>query len=48
MMTKWDTIQADVADAYIHLDEIQEEESDSLYFEDLENVTLDDLFGELA
>lgn len=21
MMTKWDTIQADVADAYVHLDE---------------------------
>jgi hypothetical protein len=26
MMTKWDTIQADVADAYIHLDEEYENE----------------------
>ena len=24
MMTKWDTIQADVSDAYIHLDEEEE------------------------
>ena len=23
MMTKWDTIQADIADAYIHLDELE-------------------------
>jgi hypothetical protein len=24
MMTKWDTIQADVADAYRHLDDVEE------------------------
>ena len=23
MMTKWDTIQADIADAYVHLDELE-------------------------
>ncbi len=28
MMTKWDTIQADVADAYVYLDEQDEQEQD--------------------
>lgn len=28
MMTKWDTIQADVADAYVYLDEEQEQDDD--------------------
>ncbi len=28
MMTKWDTIQADVADAYRHLDDVDELEQE--------------------
>ncbi len=28
MMTKWDTIQADVADAYRHLDDVEEIEQE--------------------
>jgi hypothetical protein len=28
MMTKWDTIQADVADAYRHLDDVEEIENE--------------------
>lgn len=35
MMTKWDTIQADVADAYRHLDDVDElenEETEEEYF----------------
>lgn len=28
MMSKWDTIQADVADAYVYLDEQDEQEQD--------------------
>jgi hypothetical protein len=35
MMSKWDTIQADVADAYAHLDEedvIEDEEGDIFGF----------------
>ena len=28
MMTKWDTIQADVADQYAHLDEVEDVEQD--------------------
>ena len=28
MMTKWDTIQADVADAYRHLDDVDEVEQE--------------------
>ena len=35
MMTKWDTIQADVADAYAHLDdelELENEETEEEYF----------------
>ena len=27
-MTKWDTIQADVADQYAHLDELDDEQED--------------------
>lgn len=44
MMTKWDTIQADVADMYIGVEEkLQWEEamSDSDYFVDDEELTLD-------
>ena len=35
MMTKWDTIQLDVADAYAHLDdelELENEETEEEYF----------------
>ena len=35
MMTKWDTIQADVADAYRHLD----------YVDELEQEDEEDFFG---
>ena len=35
MMTKWDTIQADVADAYRHLDDVEE----------IENEDEEDFFG---
>ena len=28
MMTKWDTIQADVADQYAHIDEVEDVEQD--------------------
>ena len=33
MMTKWDTIQADVADAYVYLDEedVQEDEDGDIF-----------------
>ncbi len=45
MMTKWDTIQADVADAYTYLDEelaIENEETEEEYFgHDI--VSLDEL-----
>jgi len=34
-MTKWDTIQADVADAYRHLDDVEE----------IENEDEEDFFG---
>jgi hypothetical protein len=34
MMTKWDTIQEDVKDAYVYLDEVEEVEEDE-----------DDIFG---
>jgi hypothetical protein len=38
MMTKWDTIQADVADAYVYLDE------EEMYNNALDNDE-DDIFG---
>jgi hypothetical protein len=46
MMTKWDTIQADVADAYRHLDDVEEIENEE---EDLfghEILSLDELTDE--
>ena len=46
MMTKWDTIQADVADAYRHLDdveEIEQEDEEEAYNEALD--TEEDVFG---
>jgi len=39
MMTKWDTIQADVADAYVYLDE--EEQYEQLVDELSKSLTLD-------
>jgi len=48
MMTKWDTIQADVADAYRHLDDVDElenEETEEEYF-GIEIISLDELSDE--
>ncbi len=45
MMTKWDTIQADVADAYRHLDdllELEDEETEEEYFGH-EIISLDEI-----
>jgi hypothetical protein len=45
MMTKWDTIQADVADAYVYLDEeleLENEETEQEYF-GVEIISLDEL-----
>jgi hypothetical protein len=45
MMTKWDTIQLDVADAYRHLDDVDElenEETEEEYF-GVEIISLDEL-----
>jgi hypothetical protein len=39
MMTKWDTIQADVADAYTYLDE------EEAYNNALNNEDVEDVFG---
>ena len=44
MMTKWDTIQADVADAYRHLDELEaidKHNEESLFDEDM--ISLDEV-----
>ena len=53
MMSKWDTIQADVADAYRHLDdelELENEETEEEYFghdiislDELSDTELDEL-----
>ena len=45
MMTKWDTIQADIADAYAHLDdelELENEETEEEYF-GVEIISLEEL-----
>jgi hypothetical protein len=42
MMTKWDTIQADVADAYRHLDDVEEIENEEDLF-GYEIISLDEL-----
>jgi len=47
-MTKWDTIQLDVADAYRHLDDVEElenEETEEEYF-GVEIISLDELSDE--
>ena len=44
MMTKWDTIQADVSDAYRHLDELEaldKHNSETLFDEDM--ISLDEV-----
>lgn len=41
-MTKWDTIQADVADAYRHLDDVEEIENEEDFF-GYEIISLDEL-----
>jgi hypothetical protein len=43
MMTKWDTIQADVADAYRHLDDVEEIENEEEDFFGYEIISLDEL-----
>jgi hypothetical protein len=47
MMNKWDTIQADVADAYVHLDEEQVREELDLS-EELTDEQVDTLLAEMA
>ena len=44
MMTKWDTIQADVADAYRHLDEaevLDKHNTETLFDEDM--ISMDEV-----
>jgi hypothetical protein len=44
MMTKWDTIQADIADAYRHLDELEaldKHNTETIFDEDI--VSLDEI-----
>jgi hypothetical protein len=47
-MTKWDTIQADVADQYIHLDEVEdvEQEDEQDFFGFSKAIQLDHLTDE--
>ena len=48
MMTKWDTIQADVSDAYIHLDEVEdvEQEDEQDFFGFAKAIEIDHLTDE--
>lgn len=48
MMTKWDTIQADVADQYVYLDEedMQEEDEDGDVFGFSKAIEIDHLTDE--
>ena len=47
MMTKWDTIQADVADAYRHLDDVEEiENEDEDFFGFAKAIEIDHLTDE--
>jgi hypothetical protein len=48
MMTKWDTIQADVADAYRHLDDVEEieQEDEEDFFGFAKAIELDHLNDE--
>jgi predicted DNA binding protein len=44
MMTKWDTIQADVSDAYRHLDELEaiDKHNNEVLFDE-DTISLDEL-----
>jgi len=47
MMTKWDTIQADVADAYRHLDDVEEiENEEEDFFGFAKSIEIDHLTDE--
>jgi hypothetical protein len=48
MMTKWDTIQADVADAYRHLDDVEEieQEDEEDFFGFAKAIEIDHLTDE--
>jgi len=48
MMTKWDTIQADVADQYVYLDEVEdvEQEDEQDFFGFSKAIQLDHLTDE--
>jgi len=48
MMTKWDTIQADVADQYVYLDEVEdvEQEDEQDFFGFSKAISLDHLTDE--
>ena len=47
MMTKWDTIQEDVKDAYVYLDEVDEvEEDEEDFFGFSKSIELDHLTDE--
>lgn len=46
MMTKWDTIQADVADAYRHLDDVEEIENEDDFFGFAKAIEIDHLTDE--
>lgn len=45
-MTKWDTIQADVADAYRHLDDVEEIENEEDFFDFAKAIEIDHLTDE--
>jgi hypothetical protein len=45
-MTKWDTIQADVADAYRHLDDVEEIENEDDFFGFAKAIEIDHLTDE--
>ena len=47
-MTKWDTIQADVADQYVYLDEVEdvEQEDEQDFFGFAKSISLDHLTDE--
>lgn len=41
MMSKWDTIQLDVADMYAHLDELEQEQEEDMFDSDIEDEQLE-------
>ena len=47
MMTKWDTIQEDIKDAYAHLDDVEElEQDDEDFFGFAKSIEIDHLTDE--